>query len=98
MQFRRKTFRPILAPAAAFEITAASVARVAPIFRGASSACGAAQGQLDAAIFRAALRRIIRCDRIGLTVPDRRYETWLHALRDQVLHDVLGALLRQILV
>jgi len=31
-------------------------------------------------------------------LPDRGYERWLHALRDQVLHDVLGALLRQNLV
>jgi hypothetical protein len=66
--------------------------------RGSSSACGPAQGELDAAVFRAALRSIVGRNRISLTVPDRGYKAWLHAFRDQILHNVLGAPLRQNLV
>jgi hypothetical protein len=66
--------------------------------RGSSSACGPAQGELDAAVFRAAFRSIVGRNRISLTVPDRGYKVWLRAFRDQMLHNVLGALLRQNLV
>src|SRR5580704_17171824 len=42
--------------------------------RGSSSACGPAQGELDAAVFRTAFCSIVGRNRISLTVPDRGYK------------------------
>src|ERR1700722_16075508 len=54
--------------------------------------------QLDPPVLRPPLRGIVRSTRVRFAKPPRRDKVRIQALRDQILHDGVGALLRQPLV
>src|SRR6516162_5439170 len=62
------------------------------------SAVGSDEGQLDATILGAALRRVVRSNRVRVAKSLRRDQLGLYALRDQERHHVFSTLLRQDLV
>ena len=51
------------------------------------------QGDLDAAILRAPLGRVVRGDGLRLAQPPRRDQVRLHAVRDEIRHHGFGPLL-----
>src|SRR5262249_12459312 len=58
---------------------------------------GSGERYLDAAVLGAALRGVVRCNRIGLAEAPCTDKLRLHALRDHILHHGIGALFRQYL-
>ena len=65
------------------------VARVA--FASSPSSARALQHDLDAAVLRAAVRRVVRGDRMRVAEPLGRDDVGVDALRGEVRHDIVGS-------
>src|SRR5271169_3145347 len=64
----------------------------------APTGLGTRQRQLDPPVLCPPLRGIVRGNWVRVAKPPRRDKVRIQALRDQILHDGVGALLRQNLV